>query len=346
MSSNLLHTKRFVLVKMVDGDQALYHSISCNQNVMKFVTGYALTRRESDEMFRCILEDNEADEVLGRYFIKDRENGEVIGAAKLDQIDQEIEIGYRIIEEHWGKGIATEVTKALIRFAYEALDVRTVIAFVNIENAASIRVLEKAGMLNTALIEDIDEVKYKFTYLHKTGFTMKKVLYVFLGLIGIFLIAGLVMPKTCAVEKEIVIDASNSEVYEYVESLENQNNWSVWAKLDPNMKHTYSGTDRTVGFTHRWEGNDEVGKGEQEITRIVEGARIETELRFLEPMEATNAAYISTESIAGNKTRVKWGFTGEIPYPMNALMPLMNIEESVGKDFGQGLSNLKQLLEK
>lgn len=346
MSSNLLHTKRFVLVKMVDGDQALYHSISCNQNVMKFVTGYALTRRESDEMFRCILEDNEADEVLGRYFIKDRENGEVIGAAKLDQIDQEIEIGYRIIEEHWGKGIATEVTKALIRFAYEALGVRTVIAFVNIENAASIRVLEKAGMLNTALIEDIDEVKYKFTYLHKTGFTMKKVLYVFLGLIGIFLIAGLVMPKTCAVEKEIVIAAPNSEVYEYVESLENQNNWSVWAKLDPNMKHTYSGTDRTVGFTHRWEGNDEVGKGEQEITRIVEGARIETELRFLEPMEATNAAYISTESIAGNKTRVKWGFTGEIPYPMNALMPLMNIEESVGKDFGQGLSNLKQLLEK
>ena len=193
MSSNLLHTKRFVLVKMVDGDQSLYHSISCNQNVMKFVTGYALSRRESDEMFRCILEDNESDEILGRYFIRDRKNGEVIGAAKLDQIGPEIEIGYRIREEYWGKGIATEVAKGLIRFSKDVLGIRKVIAFVNVENYASIRVLEKAGMLNAELIEDIDEVKYKFTYVHKIRFTLKGILFVILSLIGIFLVVALII---------------------------------------------------------------------------------------------------------------------------------------------------------
>jgi RimJ/RimL family protein N-acetyltransferase len=190
MSSNLLHTKRFVLVKMVDGDQDLYYRISCNENVMKFVTGYALSRRESDEMFRCIVEDNEADAILGRYFIKDRSNSEVIGAAKLDQVGAEIEIGYRITEEYWGKGIATEVTKGLIRFAYDVLGCKRVIAFVNVENAASIRVLEKSGMQKTELIEDPDELKYKFTCVNKSVWTMRNLLYVILGLIAISFIVG------------------------------------------------------------------------------------------------------------------------------------------------------------
>ncbi|HEV7379307.1 MAG TPA: GNAT family N-acetyltransferase [Dyadobacter sp.] len=202
MSSNLLRTKRFVLVKMADGDQSLYYSISCNQNVMKYVTGYALSRRESDEMFRCIVEDNAEDEILGRYFIKDRHNGEVIGAAKLDQIGQEIEIGYRIREEYWGQGIATEVTKGLIRFAYDGLGIKRVIAFVNVENAASIRVLEKAGMLNTALIEDIDEVKYKFTYLHQSLFTLKRLVGFIVGLIILYIIATLVMPQLVTLDFE------------------------------------------------------------------------------------------------------------------------------------------------
>lgn len=202
MSSNLLRTKRFVLVKMADGDQSLYYSISCNQNVMKYVTGYALSRRESDEMFRCIVEDNAEDEILGRYFIKDRHNGEVIGAAKLDQIGQEIEIGYRIREEYWGQGIATEVTKSLIRFAYDGLGIKRVIAFVNVENAASIRVLEKAGMLNAALIEDIDEVKYKFTYLHQSLFTLKRLVYFIVGLIILCSIATSVMPQIAFIDFE------------------------------------------------------------------------------------------------------------------------------------------------
>jgi RimJ/RimL family protein N-acetyltransferase len=187
---------------MADGDQSLYYSISCNQNVMKYVTGYALSRRESDEMFRCIVEDNAEDEILGRYFIKDRHNGEVIGAAKLDQIGQEIEIGYRIREEYWGQGIATEVTKGLIRFAYDGLGIKRVIAFVNVENAASIRVLEKAGMLNTALIEDIDEVKYKFTYLHQSLFTLKRLVGFIVGLIILYIIATLVMPQLVTLDFE------------------------------------------------------------------------------------------------------------------------------------------------
>jgi len=339
-------TLRFVLNKMTAADGDKYYRLSNNPAVMKFVTGYALNREESDEMLEGFLIENSSNTFFGRYLIEDIKTGELIGAAKLDKVGREIEIGYRIQEEHWGKGVATEIAGSLIEFARNKLGAKRVIAFVNVDNQASIRVLEKAGMKNVETIEDIDEVKYKFSFSPQTDSVMKKVLYVIFGLIVLFLIAALVMPKDYAVEREIVINKPRAEVFEYLKSLKNQDNWSVWMAKDPNVKKSFTGIDGTVGFTSKWEGNDEVGKGEQEITKISEGNRIDTQLRFIEPFESTNNAYMITESAGENQTKVKWGFAGKMPYPMNGMMPFMGMEKSVGKDFADGLANLKGILEK
>lgn len=174
MKSFIIQTKRFILTKMADGDQEKYYTLSCNENVMKFVTGHALTRKESDNMFEDFLYENKSKNYLGRYFVEDRLNGDLIGIVKLDKVGNEIEIGYRIQEEFWGKGIATEIATDLISFAYQTMKAKNVIAFVNIKNAASIRVLEKAGMENIATIHDIDEVKYKFSYFNPKDTVVKK----------------------------------------------------------------------------------------------------------------------------------------------------------------------------
>ncbi|KAA0989792.1 GNAT family N-acetyltransferase [Dyadobacter aurulentus] len=336
---------RFVLTKMTASDGDKYYELSNNSEVMKFVTGYALTRKESDKMLKVMLSEYGADTYLGRYLIEVAGTGELIGAAKLDQIGGDIEIGYRIRQEQWHKGIATQIALGLIRFANDVLKARAVIAFVNTENLASVRVLEKAGMKNVQTIEDIDEIKYKFIYSPKHNFPMKKALYIILGLIAIILIAAVIMPKEYAVEKDVVINKPNAEVFTYLKSLKNQNEWSVWARRDPNIINTFEGTDGTVGFVSKWTGNDEVGTGEQEITKIEEGSRIDTQLRFLEPMESTSDAYMITEPIDPTSTKVRWGFTGKMPIPMNVMLPFIGMESMIGKDFEDGLANLKQNLE-
>lgn len=313
---------------------------------MKYVTGNALTRKEADAMLHELVHEYDADSWFGRYLIEDRFSGALVGMAKLDSYGSATEIGYRIMEEYWGKGVATEVAVALIHFSIQRLNSTLVVAFVNVENTASIRVLEKAGMVYMERIEDPDEIKFKFSYTPQTDQTMKKVLYIILGLIALVLVAALIMPKEYAVEREIVINKPKAEVYDYLESLQNQTNWSVWARMDPKMKMEYKGTDRTVGFTYLWEGNDEVGKGEQEITKIVPGERINTQLRFLKPYESTSEAYLITESAGDNQTKVKWGFTGVMPYPMNVMLPFMGMDKMIGKDFSDGLNNLKAILEK
>lgn len=176
---------------------------------------------------------------------------------------------------------------------------------------------------------------------------LKKILIAMAIIIAIPLIIALFVEKDYAVEREITINKSKQEVFDYIKFLKNQDNFSKWSTMDPNMKKTYRGTDGTVGFVSAWESNDEnVGVGEQEIKKIVEGERIDFELRFIKPFEATEPAFMSTETVSENQTKVKWGFSGHMNYPMNIMMLFMDFEKMIGDDLQTGLGNLKTVLEK
>ena len=176
---------------------------------------------------------------------------------------------------------------------------------------------------------------------------LKNILYAIVGLIVIMLLIGLFVSKDYAVERQVTIDKSKDVVFDYVKYLKNQNTYSVWIKADPNIKTNFTGTDATPGFISAWESLDKnIGKGEQEITKIDPGKRIDYELRFKEPMEDTNIAYMTVDSIGENKTLVKWGFSGKMDYPGNIMLLFLDFDKMSGGDFETGLQNLKVILEK
>lgn len=175
---------------------------------------------------------------------------------------------------------------------------------------------------------------------------LKKVFIVLAIIIAIPLIIALFVRKEYAVEEAIVINQPKSVVFDYIKHLKNQDNFSKWATMDPNMEKTYTGTDGTVGFISAWSSDHEnVGVGEQEILKITEGERIDFELRFLKPFESTQQAYMLTETVNESQTEVKWGFEGRMDYPMNLMLLFMDFEEMIGKDFQEGLQNLKTIVE-
>lgn len=175
----------------------------------------------------------------------------------------------------------------------------------------------------------------------------KKVLIVLLIIIAIPFIAALFVKREYAVEREITINKPKQQVFDYIKYLKNQDNFSKWATMDPNMKKEYKGTDGTVGFVSSWDSEKkDVGKGEQEIIKITEGERMDFELRFLEPFETKDYAYMSTAALDSTRTNVKWGFNGKMPYPMNLMCLFMNMDEMLGPDLATGLTNLKVVMEK
>lgn len=87
-----------------------------------------------------------------------------------------------------------------------------------------------------------------------------------------------------------------------------------------------------------------MGIGEQEIKKITEDIRIDFEIRFIKPFETTSPAFMTTEAVNNNQTKVVWGFSGKIPYPINLWFLFMDIEKNVSGDLETELSNLKNVM--
>ena len=170
------------------------------------------------------------------------------------------------------------------------------------------------------------------------------ILLVLAGIIALLLLIALFMKKQHYVNREIIISAPRQKVFDYVRFLKNQDEFNKHAMVAPDRKREFKGTDGTVGYVYSWSGDKNAGVGEKEIMNIIEGKRIETEIRFVKPMRATATIIIETESLSDDQTRVSWSNAGTLIYPLNIMIPMM--EKHVAKDMGTSLSTLKNILEK
>lgn len=162
--------------------------------------------------------------------------------------------------------------------------------------------------------------------------------------VALFLLAGLLVKKEYSIERQITINKTKQEVFDYVRFLKNQEHYNKWVMVDPAMKKNFKGTDGTVGFVYAWDGNKKAGKGEQEIKQLRDGESMGMELRFEKPFAGTATAFFSTTSAQAGQTTVKWGMNGSSAFPMNAMNPL--IIGMLGKDLELSLFNLKTNLER
>jgi hypothetical protein len=162
--------------------------------------------------------------------------------------------------------------------------------------------------------------------------------------VALFLLAGVFVKKEYSIERQITINKTKQEVFDYVKLLKNQDHYNKWVMVDPAMKKNFKGTDGTVGFVYAWDGNKKAGKGEQEIKRVRDGESVDMELRFEKPFAGMATAFLSTTTAQPDQTIVKWGMNGSSAFPMNAMNPL--VIGMLTKDLEQSLSNLKTHLEK
>ena len=112
------------------------------------------------------------------------------------------------------------------------------------------------------------------------------ILLVVAAIIALVLIMALFMKREHYVNREIIINAPRQKVFDFLKLLKNQDQFNKWAMADKkNRKEEYKGIDGTVGFIYSWSGDRSAGQGEKEIKNIIEGKRIETEIRFVKPSE-------------------------------------------------------------
>ena len=159
--STLYQSPRIIIREFLPQEQQTFLNLFKDNQVTQYLPDTSPERYV--EMFTELLENYEKKN-LSRWAIFDTTNNNFIGMCVarvfIHNINQ-IEIGYVLSREYWGKGIATEVCKAITQYSFANTNTTEVVAVTDLHNTGSQNVLQKAGFerLNN-LIRNEEELAY------------------------------------------------------------------------------------------------------------------------------------------------------------------------------------------
>jgi RimJ/RimL family protein N-acetyltransferase len=147
-----LETERLVLRQFTPADVDNLVSLDADPDVMRFITGGISTARDEieNDILPAFLRYYETSAGYGFWAAIEKASGEFLGwfhfRPREGAAQGEVELGYRLRKSAWGKGYATEGSRALIRKGFTEFGVQRVVAGAMAVNTASRRVMENAGL--------------------------------------------------------------------------------------------------------------------------------------------------------------------------------------------------------
>ena len=147
-----LETERLVLRRFTTGDVDNLVGLDADPDVMRFVSGGIPTSRDEieNEFLPAFLGYYQRYQPYGFWAAIEKSTGDFLGwfhfRPREGTAPAQVELGYRMRKSAWGKGYATEGSRALIRKGFAESGVQRVTAEAMAANMASRRVMEKAGL--------------------------------------------------------------------------------------------------------------------------------------------------------------------------------------------------------
>ncbi|WP_446029757.1 GNAT family N-acetyltransferase [Lelliottia amnigena] len=152
-------TPRLLLTPFEPSDWAFFRSLREDRDIMRFMASIA-SEKETRRVFAARLTAQHT------FVIRAHDDDTPLGDIGLQvntQFREEADIGYTVIPQAQGRGIASEALRAVCDYAFNLVGVKAVNAYVLADNVGSVRVLEKTGFVRTQVLEkayEIDGVKF------------------------------------------------------------------------------------------------------------------------------------------------------------------------------------------
>ena len=154
------------------------------------------------------------------------------------------------------------------------------------------------------------------------------------------------LPATQKVERSITINATAAFIYSQLSKLENFHKFSVWSQQDSTAIYTLSGTDGTIGAATSWKGSPEIsGEGKIEIIALEPDRKVMHTLHFTKPKKGKAESTFTLLETNKAITNVTWTFIMATPRPWNIFNLLFSLDKQMGKDFEDGLTTMKTIIE-
>ncbi len=141
---------------------------------------------------------------------------------------------------------------------------------------------------------------------------LKWVLGIVIGLVGLFLVVGLCLPRQFRVERSVTIQSPPEKIHAVVSNFREWPTWTAWNKERyPDMEMTYDGPEQGIGAKSHWK-SESAGTGEMEITASDPAKGIAYDLAFDDGALKSHGGI--DYAPAGGGTLVTWHAEGDLGF--------------------------------
>jgi ribosomal-protein-alanine N-acetyltransferase len=143
-----IETDRLLIRPWEPGDEPAFREMAGDPEMMRYISSGTPWSEERIAEFFTRQERHLTTRGICLGALVERATGRTIGIAGLQpmRVGDDIEIGWWVAKDLWGQGLGTEAGAACLRYAWDVLGLRRVVAVAYPENRPSTRIMEKIGM--------------------------------------------------------------------------------------------------------------------------------------------------------------------------------------------------------
>jgi [ribosomal protein S5]-alanine N-acetyltransferase len=162
----VFQTERLIVRTYNADDKENFFLMNGDEEIVRYIRA-AKSREECDRFLLEVIKYSDENPLFGRWAVHEKETGNFAGTFAIIPVEgtDHLQLGYSLLKTAWGKGYATELTKAGIAYFFEKTLLNELHALTQAENIPSQKVLLKSGFIQSGSVfeegKDILEFIYK-----------------------------------------------------------------------------------------------------------------------------------------------------------------------------------------
>jgi ribosomal-protein-alanine N-acetyltransferase len=166
MGHVIFDTERLVVRQYVfETDTENFFLLNSDEDVMRYIRA-TKSKEECNAFLKKAIESYKINPLMGRWAADEKTTGKFVGSFAIIPIEgsEDIQLGYAFLKEYWGKGFASELTKAGLGYYFKNTNAEHIYAIAEEANIASHKVLLKNSFVQDGTKKEEGKELLKFIY--------------------------------------------------------------------------------------------------------------------------------------------------------------------------------------
>jgi len=165
-ADKVFETERLLVRHYSQEDADNFFLLNSDPEVMRYIRPVK-SRQDTDLFFTEVIQYSKSNPAFGRMAVFEKQSNVFVGSFAIIPLEgtRYMQLGYSLLPPYWGKGFATELTKAGLRYVFNQTNIEEIFGVTESGNTDSQKVLEKSGFTRHSIAMEGTKELYRFILL-------------------------------------------------------------------------------------------------------------------------------------------------------------------------------------